>query len=118
MTPRQAEVACLYDARRACPAALPLPAPPPCCCCPAPPLNPCAPAPPAPQLAYLAVSLLLEPASELAIMVVATIQADLRSDNFLTGARPREGKAPGKEGRRMCTHIVAGRAVQCAWTCA
>lgn len=38
------------------------------------------------QLAYLTVSLLLEPASELAIMVVATIQADLRSDNFLTGA--------------------------------
>ena len=37
------------------------------------------------QLAYLAVSLLLDPASELAIMVVATIQADLRSDNFLTG---------------------------------
>ncbi|KAL4452296.1 hypothetical protein ABPG75_007958 [Micractinium tetrahymenae] len=36
------------------------------------------------KLAYLAVSLLLEPSSELAIMVVATIQADLRSDNFLT----------------------------------
>jgi hypothetical protein len=34
------------------------------------------------------VSLLLDPASELSIMVVATIQADLRSDNFLTG----EGK--------------------------
>ena len=42
-----------------------------------------------PQLAYLAVSLLLEPGSELAIMVVATIQADLRSDNFLTGAAGR-----------------------------
>lgn len=40
------------------------------------------------QLAYLAVSLLLEPSSELAIMVVATIQADLRSDNFLTGRQP------------------------------
>lgn len=37
------------------------------------------------QLAYLTVSLLLDPASELSIMVVATIQADLRSDNFLTG---------------------------------
>ncbi len=37
------------------------------------------------QMAYLAVSLLLDPASELSIMVVATIQADLRSDNFLTG---------------------------------
>ena len=40
MTPRQAEVACLYDARRACPAALPLPAPPPLL------LLPCAPAEP------------------------------------------------------------------------
>ena len=38
------------------------------------------------QLAYLTVSLLLDPASELSIMVVATIQADLRSDNFLTAA--------------------------------
>ncbi|EFN54810.1 hypothetical protein CHLNCDRAFT_35777 [Chlorella variabilis] len=36
------------------------------------------------KLAYLAVSLLLDPASELSIMVVATIQADMRSDNFLT----------------------------------
>ena len=53
-----------------------LPACSPACCLPA-----CL-----PQLAYLTVSLLLDPASELSIMVVATIQADLRSDNFLTAA--------------------------------
>lgn len=35
------------------------------------------------QAAYLATSLLIDPSSELTIMVTATIQADLRSDNFL-----------------------------------
>lgn len=37
------------------------------------------------QMAYLATSLLVEPASELSILVTATIQADLKSDNFLVG---------------------------------
>jgi hypothetical protein len=46
-----------------------------------------------PQMAYLATSLLVEPSSELTIMVTATIQADLRSDNFLVGER-RAGAAP------------------------
>lgn len=35
------------------------------------------------KMAYLATSLLVEPASELSILVTATIQADLKSDNFL-----------------------------------
>ncbi len=37
------------------------------------------------QMAYLATSLLVDPASELSILVTATIQADLKSDNFLVG---------------------------------
>jgi len=46
------------------------------------------PSPPSPthpptQMAYLATSLLVDPRSELTIMVTATIQADLKSDNFL-----------------------------------
>ncbi|KAL4540030.1 hypothetical protein Ndes2437B_g01634 [Nannochloris sp. 'desiccata'] len=35
------------------------------------------------KAAYLATSLLIDPSSELTIMVTATIQADLKSDNFL-----------------------------------
>jgi len=36
------------------------------------------------QTAYLAASVLIDPNSELNILLTATIQADLRSDNFLT----------------------------------
>ena len=40
------------------------------------------------QMAYLATSLLVDPSSELSILVTATIQADLKSDNFLVGELP------------------------------
>jgi len=36
------------------------------------------------RTAYLAASLLIDPMSELTILLTATIQADLRSDNYLT----------------------------------
>ena len=39
-------------------------------------------------MAYLATSLLVDPSSELSILVTATIQADLKSDNFLAGEFP------------------------------
>ena len=40
------------------------------------------------QTAYMAASLLIDPKSELTILLTATIQADLKSDNFLTGEYP------------------------------
>jgi AP-4 complex subunit epsilon-1 len=46
------------------------------------------------KAAYLATSLLVDPASDLNIMVTATIQADLKSDNFLVGARPPSPPPP------------------------
>lgn len=64
------------------------------------------------------MSQLLDPASELSIMVVATCQADLRSDNFLTGAggagvggRCRQGgvqvwtRRPGCRGQLRLTPL-------------
>lgn len=37
------------------------------------------------QTAYLTASLLIDPKSELTILLTATIQRDLKSDNFLIG---------------------------------
>lgn len=64
-------------------------------------------------MAYLATSLLVDPASELSILVTATIQADLKSDNFLVGecqggglpARQparRGGRQPARVGQAGC----------------
>lgn len=50
-------------------------------------------------MAYLAVSLLVDPSSELSILVTATIQADLKSDNFLVGEHAqRAARGAGQQG--------------------